>query len=255
MKYNFFSKTVVFVIVSLILSSCIRRSYVFSPSLNLGEKQMEAGEISLGLNGALLPETSPENSANGQWVAPGGAVNLKLGITDFLEINAETWADLSPDDPFSRGFSAFSLVYKLGKEKSDWNFLLIPKYGFAHFHHTPGPVSTLNFSGIKGHGFSLSLAARKNTKGKIKPYFGLSGIMGFADWQANKEINSNGNFRNKNGQALVLHGGVNMKLNDYLSFNTEVPLIFQFDQFNEKYYIFPTINVGLSANLGKLWNK
>lgn len=237
------------------ISSCARRSYIYSPSLNLGEKQMEAGQITVGVLGGLLPETSPKSSSNERWVAPAGGLNLRLGITDYLELRAETWADFSENDAFYRGSSAFSLVYKLNKEVEGWSFFVIPKYGFVNVYAPRNSTSSFSFSGIQGHGISLSLAVRKASESKIKPYFGLSGLMGFSNWQANREINSNGNFRNRNGQALVLHGGVSMKLNQYLNFNVEIPLLFQIDQFNEQFYIFPTFNVGLEASLGKLWAK
>lgn len=237
------------------ISSCARRSYIYSPSLNLGDKQMESGQISVGVIGGLLPETSPESAYNERWVAPAGGLSVRLGITDYLELRAETWADLSENDAFYRGSSAFSLVYKINKEGSDWSYFVIPKYGFVNLYSNNSSTSSFSFSGIQGHGLSLSLAVRKASKGKIKPYFGLSGLMGFSNWQANPEPNSNGNFRNKNGQALVLHGGVSMKFNDYISFSGEIPLIFQIDQFNQQYYIFPTLNLGLEVRLGKLWKQ
>ncbi len=254
MKLNFVPRLVAVLLFIIAVSSCTHRSYIYSPSLNLAEKQMEAGQISVGLNAALLPETSPGIATNERWVAPGACVNVKLGLTDNLEIRAETWADLTATDPFLRGTTAFSLVYKLNTELDDWDFFVIPKYGFVSSFYYP-KSAVYDYAGIKGHGFSFSLAARMNTKGKIKPYFGLSGLMGFADWQASKEVNPNGVQRNKNGQAVVIHGGASMKLNDYLSFNAEIPFIFQFDQFNEQYYIFPTVSVGLSASLGNLWNR
>ena len=164
---------------------------------------MEAGQISAGIIGGLLPETSPKSSSNERWVAPAGGLNLRLGITDQIELRAETWADFSENDAFYRGSSSFSLVYKINKEIEGWSYYVIPKYGFVNVYATRNSTSSFSFAGIQGHGLSLSLAARKATKSKIKPYFGLSGLMGFANWQANREINSNGNFRNRNGQALV----------------------------------------------------
>lgn len=213
---------------------------------------MEAGQISIGGNGAFLPESSPENSIGQNWVAPAGGINVKLGLTDNLEFRAETWIDLNTSDAYSRGTSSFSLLYHLNNANENWEFYVMPRYGFVNVFQVASGAS-FNFNGIQGHGLSLSLAAKRNTDSKIKPYFGLSGLIGFADWQASRTINSNGNYRNRNGQALVFHGGMNMKLNEYLSFNAEMPLLFQMDQFNEKFYIFPTINMGLDVSLGNLW--
>lgn len=251
---SLFKLIVVFVFL-IGVSSCARRSFIYSPSLNLGEKPMEKGQISVGLNGGLLPETSPNSSIGQRWIAPAGGVNVKLGLLDNLEFRAETWTDISTNDDFARGSSSFSLVYKVNENLNNWDFFVIPKYGFVNVFQLSTSSSDFSFLGIQGHGLSLSVAATMATKGKLKPYFGLSGLMGFADWQASNQINSDGNFRNRNGQALILHGGVNVKINEYMSFNGEIPVLFQFDQFNDKYYIFPTLNLGLNFSLGKLWNK
>lgn len=239
---------VLLVISGLMFSQSCRPTQIYNPSLNLPSKPLEKGDISISGNVLLAPESRPDRSVDQSKVSPAGNVSVVLALTDQIAIQAEGLLDLSESYNAERGGVAFSMFINLNQKDKDSpvSWVLIPKYGFAMESKLIG-----NGLQVPGYGFSLSLAGWMKTNSlRFKPYFGVSTIYGFADWDHEKLASqATGDNRIRSGFAFGLHGGLNYELNKWANLSVELPIIYQYNYFEGSHYIIPVPSLGIKFDL------
>ncbi len=229
----------VFTSFAIVLTSCT--NHIYNPALNLPAKPLQQGEVNVSGNFGYAPEANA--AATSSIVSPMGAVSVRVGIIDNLMLQAEGWTDFTPDDFFSRGGYAFSVMYTFSKaENSLFTYGIMPKYGFV--------LSGSNFfdDGITvgGHGFGLSFLAYLNREEyRTKPYFGITPIYGFRNLE---------NINDNDGHALALQAGLNYEFNSWLNLNVELPLVYQYNNSREIAHLIPAPTIGFNVDLSIVKN-
>lgn len=216
-----------FAVFAFVLNSCT--SYIYSPAVQLSNKQLIKGEVDVKAGFGKLPETKA-NNVNDTY---GGVVTLGYGFSKSINLYANAWTETKSRSFFYRGGVALASRIRLW-EKGNSQLLLYPR------------ISVLRNNGrsFDAMGFELPLIFLTPISPKVYTYFGIGGGYG------NRRLLMDRARKNEEMYAIIGHMGVGYKPFDNLRLMLELNPICQFNRYDNRtnFILAPTLSIGYLIN-------
>ncbi|MES2780179.1 MAG: hypothetical protein V4651_09820 [Bacteroidota bacterium] len=216
-----------FGVMTFALNSCT--SYIYSPAIQLSEKQLVKGEVDMKAGFGKLPETKIATP----YSRYGGVVNIGYGFSRDINFYASGWSDLTTKTLLYRGGLAVSSRIRLW-EKGNTQVLLYPR------------ISILRNNGksFDAMGFELPLIYITPVSSLVYTYFGVGAAYG------NRQLLTDNARRDEELYAVIGHLGMGFKPFDNFRIMLELNPICQFNKYDERtnFILSPTISIGYILN-------
>jgi len=212
------------------MTSC-SSSLVYSPSLQLDNKQLEKDEVSLSGNISTMPETRPNSfidlgDPNGkpEKASLGFDGRIGYGFSNSFNLEGRAWVD----DEINRGGLALSSAFYFN-ENERLSYFFKPVIGIV-----------IGDGSYEGMGLELPIGIVYDLSEKFYNYTGIGLAYGLRD----TEVAENGN--RQVGLGLLGHIGFGYNLNKVVSVKAELTPIQQYNFYNEVDHFIVSAAFGLS---------